>query len=57
MDEAIRALYLDMNMTSNSCIKCGNPVLDEVARSVSYCDSCGHVWLDNEVRNPITDLI
>lgn len=57
MDESIRALYLDMNLSSNSCIKCGNPVLDEVARSVSYCDSCGHVWLDNEVRNPITDLI
>ena len=32
-------------------------MLDDVSRSVSYCERCGTTWLDDVVLNPLADLI
>ncbi len=32
-------------------------MLDDLARITSYCESCGTVWLDKVVHNPLAGVI
>ena len=48
---------LDLKLTSATCAKCENPVLDEIGTISSFCNTCSYVWMSEFTHNPLAEYI
>jgi len=39
------------------CPNCEIPVLDDIEKLTSYCDSCATVWMSDKLSNPLADYV